>query len=296
MNRKVIEDISERTLKEIKNFDYEPYPYYYTKIFNSILKEDIKDETNISKKLLLTNYLDESQLSKNKEILEKFSDSNEKISEVSNNFFENIKSENTISSVKHIIERFEDDLVSELEKSNEEVKSLKKELELAYKKLKIDALTKTLNRGALNEDLESILKFGKDKDLDLFLVILDLDDFKKINDTYGHIVGDKILISIAKIFTKSIRMQDKVYRYGGDEFVILFNRSNLNIVKAITKRILEKISHTIFKIQDTEIKLTVSIGIAPHKKGDTADSLIARADDALYETKKSGKNSIQIKQ
>jgi diguanylate cyclase len=293
MKKQIIQDISKKTLKEIEKFDYLPYPYYYTKIFNSILKE-IK-EHNVSKELLLEDYLDEAQLTKTKTILEKFDDSNEKITKVSNNFFEDIKAETTIESVKNIIGKFESDLIGELEKSNEEVKSLKKELELAYKKLKIDPLTKTLNRGALDDDLSTVLSFGENRNLDMFLVIIDLDDFKIINDSYGHIVGDKILISIAKIFMESTRVQDKVYRYGGDEFVILFNRSSEHVVKATAKRILEKINHTVFKIQDLEIKITNSIGIAAHKKGDTIDTLITRADEALYETKKSGKNAIRLK-
>lgn len=293
MEKKIIQEISQRTLKEIENFNYSPYPYYYVKIFNSILKE--LEDYEIPKELLLEDYLEQAQLDKTKSILDKFDKSNEKLTSVSNSFFNDIKTKTTIESVKQIIGKFEDDLVEELEKSHEEVNSLRKELDIAYKKLKIDPLTKTFNRGALDNDLNQILKIGKDKNLDLFLVIIDLDDFKIINDSYGHIVGDKILISIAKIFMDSTRTQDKVYRYGGDEFVILFNRSSESIVTSTAQRILDKINHTVFKISDLEIKITTSIGIAGHVKNDNIDTLITRADKALYKIKHNGKNSIILK-
>ena len=293
MNKEIIEDISKETLKEIEEYGYLPYPYYYTKIFNSQIAE-LKG-TDVSEKLLLKAYLDESQLNKSKSIIQKFGQSNEKISKVSNNFFTEIKSENRVDNVKNIIGKFEDELLSELQQSNEEVDHLKKELELAYRQLKIDPLTKTFNRGALDNDLNRILSFGKEKDLELFLILIDIDDFKSINDNYGHIVGDKILIASSNIFKNSIRNQDKVYRYGGDEFVIVLNRSTENMTKITAKRILDKIFHSIFKINDSNIKITVSIGITGHKKGDGIENLIERADEALYKTKQSGKNSINLK-
>ena len=139
-----------------------------------------------------------------------------------------------------------------------------------------------------------ILEKGKNRDLDLCIAILDLDDFKGINDTFGHLVGDFVLIKFVQIVKSLIRKTDKIYRYGGDEFIIIFNRSTpLNATKTI-ERILNKIDKTKLKYKDYLIKLTVSAGITCHKKGDDVESIIKRADEALYEAKVT-KNEYKVK-
>jgi len=172
----------------------------------------------------------------------------------------------------------------------EKIYELESELDKAYKELLIDPLTKVYNRKAFEKDLNKILTHGKSKDLDLIVAIIDVDDFKKINDTYGHLVGDFVLIKLAQFMKSLIRNTDKVYRIGGDEFIIVFNRSTLQNAQKSIERIISKISRTSLKYKDHIIKVTISVGIAAHKKGDTIESLLKRADKALYKVKSNNKN------
>jgi diguanylate cyclase (GGDEF)-like protein len=181
--------------------------------------------------------------------------------------------------------QFSAGLLQKVNKLENTIKTLETELDKAYKELLIDPLTKAYNRKALNKDLEKILEKGKDKDLDLVVAIVDLDYFKEINDKYGHLVGDFVLIKIVNIIKKILRKTDKIYRYGGDEFVIVFNRTTLSQVKPIIERIVKKIENTLLKYKDEIINVTVSIGVAQHKKGDTFDTLLNRADNGLYKAK-----------
>jgi len=121
--------------------------------------------------------------------------------------------------------------------------------------------------------------------LDLVVAFLDMDNFKEINDNFGHLVGDFVLIKFAKMLKSLTRSTDRVYRYGGDEFVIVFNRTNLDSAIKIIERIIEKIRKTKLKYKDYLIEFTISVGLTAHKKGDSVDSLLKRADDALYEAK-----------
>jgi diguanylate cyclase (GGDEF)-like protein len=144
------------------------------------------------------------------------------------------------------------------------------------------------------KDLETILDFGKDKNLDLSLIIFDLDDFKHINDTYGHIAGDKTLIYVAKVLKNSLRNEVKAYRFGGEEFVIVLNRIDIQEAKKIANRILKTISDSKLIYKNNTIKITMSGGITTHKAKDTIESIIERADKALYKAKDNGKNRVEI--
>jgi len=200
-----------------------------------------------------------------------------------------------IDEIKEVIMQFSAGLLQKINKLEETVHSLEIELDRAYKDLLIDTLTKVYNRKALTNDLNEILEKGKEKDLDLVIAIVDLDFFKEINDKYGHLVGDFVLIKIADIIKKIIRKENKIYRYGGDEFVIIFNRMNMNQVKSIIQRILKKIESTLLKYKDDLIRITISIGLTQHKKGDTFEEFIKRADYALYQAK-AKRNGYEIKE
>jgi diguanylate cyclase (GGDEF)-like protein len=121
---------------------------------------------------------------------------------------------------------------------------------------------------------------------------LDVDDFKVINDTFGHIAGDKILIFIANILKKTLRDGDKVFRYGGEEFVIVLNRITDEHCKNITLRILELIRKNKLIYKGQSINVTMSIGATKYKESDNEDTLMSRADKALYRAKNSGKNQM----
>jgi len=118
------------------------------------------------------------------------------------------------------------------------------------------------------------------------IVVFDLDHFKNINDTYGHLVGDFVLIKVIQFVKNIIRRDDKVYRFGGDEFVIIFNRINKESIETITEKIRLKIENTKLKYKDSILNLTISMGVACHIKNDSIESWLHRADKALYDSKK----------
>jgi diguanylate cyclase (GGDEF)-like protein len=155
-------------------------------------------------------------------------------------------------------------------------------------KLNLDPLTGIYRKNYLNEIGEKILR-NKEK---FALVVLDLDDFKKINDTYGHQVGDKVLKEFVNIVKKQIRKDDVFARWGGEEFLLLMRSTTPNDVEHRVESIREHIEKYIFN----EVKhITCSFGIACSKDGDDMDSILYRADKALYEAKASGKNKVIIK-
>ena len=155
-------------------------------------------------------------------------------------------------------------------------------------KLNMDPLTGIYRKNYLNDLGQKILQ-NKEK---FALVVLDLDDFKKINDTYGHQVGDKVLKEFVNLVKKQIRKEDIFARWGGEEFLLLMRNTTPQEVQHRIESIREQIDEYIFDVVE---HITCSFGIACSKEDDDMDSLLYRADKALYEAKASGKNKVVIK-
>ncbi len=181
-------------------------------------------------------------------------------------------------------------MVQEISRANEEISKLNEKVKLLEEESNLDPLTKTFNRRALDNYLFTVCEKNNFKN-ELHILILDLDDFKKINDKYGHIAGDKILVFIATLLKQLIREGDKVFRYGGEEFVIALNRVNTEGCLSIVKRILKQINANTLIYKGDSIRVTVSVGSTKLKQGDTPDSLLNRADSALYKAKRKGKDT-----
>jgi diguanylate cyclase (GGDEF)-like protein len=145
----------------------------------------------------------------------------------------------------------------------------------------------------LTQHLESLCD-NKSYAKDVHLYMIDIDDFKSINDTYGHIVGDKVLIFLANILRKTLREGDKIYRYGGEEFVVVLNRIQRSECLKVAQRIVSLVDINKLIYKELNVNVTISLGITSLKDDDTPDSFIARADKALYEAKKNGKNRIEM--
>ena len=153
-----------------------------------------------------------------------------------------------------------------------------------------DPLTGAYNRRYLNEFSFEYLKIVKRENKDLSLLLLDLDDFKKINDTFGHEIGDMVIKKVVEISKNSIRESDLIIRFGGDEFIILLPNTNIQSARFVANKIINKINEY---NQNKEFYFSVSIGSAHYQvNDDSIDNIILRADESLYEAKKIGKNCV----
>lgn len=191
------------------------------------------------------------------------------------------------------------ELIIKLSKLNEEVmvktrELVRRNMELKRALLKIkelegkDSLTGILNRRAFMRVFVKEIKRAKRYKIPLSLAILDLDNFKLINDNYGHKAGDMVLKRVCRMVKKNIREQDVFARLGGEEFVILFPHTNLDEAYLVSERLRLKIAELKFK--GLSHRITASFGITSLKEDDNPETILKRADEALYEAKRSGKN------
>ncbi len=151
-----------------------------------------------------------------------------------------------------------------------------------------DMLTGSYNRRYFYDNAKRLLEDAKAQERDLYLLMLDLDHFKDVNDTYGHDIGDKVLISFAHTCQKILRNDDMFVRYGGEEFVILLATAEKETAINIAKRINKEVRETSFNVA-SELRVTVSIGIA-HTSYEI-EALLSSADKALYSAKESGRDT-----
>jgi len=300
--------IGNETFEKLKDLQIPPYPKYYHDTFMDILSQsNNRDLLNASKKYNylfspddMDSELRDSCFNLTKESLLEFENSNINLKNISYEKIidiDKIKKEPSNIDANIVLKSFDSfqkQIMQELNSADQTITKLKTQIEKLERESNIDPLTKTYNRRVLVNDLEDILKAGIDRDLDMQFIIFDADDFKKINDTFGHIAGDKTLIYITRLMQNSLRKGVRVYRYGGEEFVILLNRSNeKNCIKAVD-RIIKIANESKLLYKGHTIHLTLSAGIGKHNKGDSVNSLIDRADNALYLAKNSGKNCFKI--
>lgn len=153
----------------------------------------------------------------------------------------------------------------------------------------LDPLTAAGNRRLLETKLSEVIAIQTREQYSICLVLLDLDDFKEINDEYGHVVGDQILISVCNLIKEHTRVLDSLYRYGGDEFIIAPLNMDLKTAKSLAEKVRRIVENHEFI---HGIKLTLSIGVSEYTINDTAESWISRADKSLYKAKNDGRNKV----
>ena len=162
-------------------------------------------------------------------------------------------------------------------------------LQLAHR----DPLTRLPNRTTLNQQINKEINSSVRYDTTLSLMVIDIDRFKVINDKYGHLSGDKILTTVSGILLDNLRSADLVFRYAGDEFVMLLRNTDLQGADLAARRIQSAINKTNFPIINaTTLRPTVSIGITELRADDDATSLFERADEAMYDAKARGRNRV----
>jgi diguanylate cyclase (GGDEF)-like protein len=154
----------------------------------------------------------------------------------------------------------------------------------------LDALTGALNRRSLMLALEEEIARAESTEAPLSIAILDLDWFKSVNDRYGHLAGDDVLKRFAELTAATMRTSDRFGRYGGEEFVLILPQARADAALAVVERIREAVARSIWGGTSPELLITVSAGVAEHRRGDSAAILLGRADAALYRAKHDGRN------
>ncbi|MFO7734689.1 MAG: GGDEF domain-containing protein [bacterium] len=187
------------------------------------------------------------------------------------------------------------EISASLHESTEKIKHLESQLEEANKQILTDPLTGIGNRRAYSNRMKEINKNRSKHKENTFLAMIDIDDFKIINDTYGHHIGDEVLKIIGSILKKHKNERISPFRYGGEEFAVTFIESDINTVKKTMENIRKEIASKKFRNNETGdliSKITISIGISILKEEDAPGVFEKRADKALYLAKNWGKNRV----
>lgn len=156
-----------------------------------------------------------------------------------------------------------------------------------------DPLTQIGNRAAFDLCLEKQISAHERHHTEFSLMVIDIDHFKEVNDTYGHIAGDKVLKMVAQTIRKTLRRSDEVYRYGGEEFVVILSNTQQGGATFIAERIRKAIEELKVELNKT-ISVTASIGISASEKTEQVSQTLEFADKALYEAKESGRNQVVV--
>ncbi|MBK3474819.1 diguanylate cyclase [Pseudomonas sp. MF6751] len=175
----------------------------------------------------------------------------------------------------------------------QEAQGYREHLEVQRQKALIDPLTGLPNRAAWSERLDYEVNAWHQRGNSLSLAMLDLDHFKRINDGYGHLAGDKVLKIIANVLSKRLRPTDFIARFGGEEFVLLMPDSALADALAVGEVLREAIAACPFHFKGEPVTITVSMGVAQFQAGERSDLALKRADEALYRAKAAGRNQVQ---
>jgi diguanylate cyclase len=192
-----------------------------------------------------------------------------------------------------LVENFEhriDLLTTKIGSMEQETASLKESVQKARTEAFTDALTGLHNRHAFDCKLEEEFARWNRYGFPLSMIIVDVDHFKKVNDTYGHLAGDKVLHVIGAHLKKATRNVDFPARYGGEEFVVLLPEVDLKGAKIVAEKIRQAVEEKPFRSGDNRVNITVSCGVASFRKDDARKTPFERADEALYLAKRGGRN------
>jgi diguanylate cyclase len=176
----------------------------------------------------------------------------------------------------------------------QEALGFREHLEEQRQKALIDPLTGLPNRAAWSERLEHEIKQWQQHGNTLSLAMLDLDHFKRINDNYGHLAGDKVLKIIATVLRKRLRAADFIARFGGEEFVLLLPATTPAVGAKLLESLRAAIEACPFHFKGERVTITISMGLASFKTGEHSDLVLKRADQALYRAKNGGRNRVEL--
>jgi len=180
----------------------------------------------------------------------------------------------------------------DVDAAERKVAELEAELAKASEQVRIDSLTGTLNRRGLNDAFTREIAVAERKKHPLSLALLDIDNFKELNDSFGHAVGDDALTHLAQVIRDTVRPGDSVARFGGEEFLILLPDSEIDTAISVMVRVQREMTKRFYLHDNAKVLITFSAGVTCVSNGESQAAAIARADAALYEAKRSGKNRV----
>lgn len=157
-----------------------------------------------------------------------------------------------------------------------------------------DPLTQTGNRIAMNQALQREVDIAKRSSQPLSVLMVDIDHFKRINDNYGHSVGDEALREVAGVLKASLRNIDMVFRYGGEEFLVLLSNTSSEVAAMVGERLRQAVHNLQVVFQGQALQMSISLGCATLQAGESVDGLQQRADQALYQAKRNGRNRLNL--
>lgn len=191
--------------------------------------------------------------------------------------------------------RSRDDMImarQEVQHAEARIHDLEKKLEQMSELVREDQLTGSLNRRGLDDVFEREQARSERRQTPLCIALLDLDDFKRLNDTYGHVAGDHALIHLVRVIKDTLRTMDVIGRFGGEEFMVILPDTPLPEAVKTVSRLQRELTKRIFMYNNEKLLITFSAGVALRKSGEDQSSLIKRADEALYKAKREGKNRV----
>jgi len=179
---------------------------------------------------------------------------------------------------------------------SQQVETLSVELAKAREESMRDGLTAAYNRKAFDQQMKNLVQRNSVMQAPFALLMIDIDDFKQINDTHGHPLGDRVLVSLVHKCREHIRAEDFPARYGGEEFAVILPGASLKNALKKARQICKAIAETSYRVEvegeEIELALTISVGVSAYRAGDTDIGVIERADKALYAAKHAGKNRV----
>jgi diguanylate cyclase len=225
------------------------------------------------------------------------------------NYADRLHRSNDLSALKTIVDdlmtdtramqadmvRHRDDMVDarkQADQASERVRELEAALEQVSEQVREDQLTGTLNRRGLDDAMQREVSRAERRKTPLCVAVLDLDNFKKLNDTYGHQAGDDALVHLSQVVKQTLRPTDIVARFGGEEFIVLFSDTNLKQAVDVMRRLQRQLTKQFFLHNHERLLITFSAGVALLKAGESQESVFARADKAMYQAKLQGKNRV----
>jgi len=216
---------------------------------------------------------------------------NSHIQEISEELAEAGGTEAGVMSVVEKLVKANEAMQAQLQSAEERLQDQAREMESHVLEARTDALTKLFNRRAFDDEMKRAEDEANKNGRATCVLMMDVDHFKKFNDTYGHQAGDEVLRGVARVLKKNLAGKEIVCRYGGEEFVVIFPGADIEAARTGAERARAAIAEEIFEFEGMDLRVTASAGLAQLQPAETGDALVKRADDALYVCKEAGRNN-----